>query len=106
MAAAIDEGGKLPDIELSTPSGGQLNLRDYLGKPFVLYFYHKDDTPGCTREAQDFSRVIGEFQERGAEVPGVSRETPRTSAPRAWNSPISRLKSWASRVQPEVSSLG
>ena len=74
--AAIDEGGKLPDIELSTPSGGQLNLQDYLGKPFILYFYPKDDTSGCTREAQDFSRLLGEFRAHGAEVLGVSRDTP------------------------------
>ena len=76
MAAAIDEGGKLPDIELSTPNGGKLNLRDYLGKPFILYFYPKDDTSGCTREAQDFSRLLGEFRAQGAEVLGVSRDTP------------------------------
>ena len=76
MAAAIDEGGKLPDIELSTPDGGKLNLRDYLGKPFVLYFYPKDDTSGCTREAQDFSRLLDEFRAQGAEVLGVSRDTP------------------------------
>ena len=76
MAVAIDEGGKLPDIELTTPSGGKLNLQDYLGKPFILYFYPKDDTSGCTREAQDFSRVLGEFRAQGAEVLGVSRDTP------------------------------
>ncbi|MES1971034.1 MAG: peroxiredoxin [Pseudomonadota bacterium] len=76
MAVAIDEGGKLPDVDLTTPSGGKINLRDYLGKPLVLYFYPKDDTSGCTREAQDFSRLYGEFQEQGAEVLGVSRDTP------------------------------
>ena len=74
--AAIDEGGKLPDIQLSTPDGGQLNLRDYLGKPFILYFYPKDDTSGCTREAQDFSRLYPEFQSLGADLLGVSRDTP------------------------------
>ena len=76
MVAPIEEGGKLPDIDLTTPSGGKINLRDYLGKPFILYFYPKDDTSGCTREAQDFSRLLGEFRALGAEVLGVSRDLP------------------------------
>ncbi|CUS44260.1 MAG: peroxiredoxin [Pseudomonadota bacterium] len=76
MAAGIEEGGKLPDVDLTTPSGGRINLRDYLGKPLVLYFYPKDDTSGCTREAQDFSQHYPEFQAWGVEVLGVSRDTP------------------------------
>ena len=74
--AAVSEGSKLPDVDLTTPSGGEINLRDYLGKPLVLYFYPKDDTSGCTREAQDFSRHYPEFQALGVEVLGVSRDTP------------------------------
>ena len=58
---ALDEGAKLPAIDLATPGGGRVNLRDYIGKTFVLYFYPKDDTSGCTREAQDFSRLYPEF---------------------------------------------
>jgi peroxiredoxin Q/BCP len=73
---AIDEGAKLPDVELALPAGGQVNLRDYAGKAFVLYFYPKDDTTGCTREAQDFSSHYAEFKALGAEVLGVSRDTP------------------------------
>ena len=76
MAAVIEEGSKLPDVDLTTPSGGKINLRDYLGKPLVLYFYPKDDTSGCTREAQDFSTHYPEFQALGAEVLGISRDTP------------------------------
>lgn len=72
----IDDGDKLPAIELATPAGGRLNLRDYVGRPLVLYFYPKDDTSGCTREAQDFSRLLPEFQAVGAELLGVSRDTP------------------------------
>ena len=72
----IDDGAKLPAIELATPGGGRVDLRDYAGKPFVLYFYPKDDTSGCTREAQDFSRAYPEFRALGAEVLGVSRDTP------------------------------
>lgn len=73
---ALDEGAKIPAIELVTPGGGKVNLRDYLGKPLALYFYPKDDTSGCTREAQDFSRLYPEFQALGAELLGVSRDTP------------------------------
>jgi len=73
---ALDEGAKLPAIELATPGGGRVNLRDYLGKTLVLYFYPKDDTSGCTREAQDFSRLYPEFQSLGADLLGVSRDTP------------------------------
>ncbi len=73
---ALDEGAKLPAIDLATPGGGRVNLRDYIGKTFVLYFYPKDDTSGCTREAQDFSRLYPEFQALGAELLGVSRDTP------------------------------
>ncbi len=76
MAAVIEEGSKLPNVDLTTPSGGKINLRDYLGKPLVLYFYPKDDTSGCTREAQDFSGHYPEFQALGVEVLGVSRDTP------------------------------
>ena len=72
----IDEGGKLPALDLQTLSGGRLNLRDFVGKPLVLYFYPKDDTSGCTREAQDFSRLYPEFRALGAELLGVSRDTP------------------------------
>ncbi|MGH6614854.1 peroxiredoxin [Sphingomonas sp.] len=73
---AIVEGSKLPDIDLATPGGGRLNLRDYAGKPFVLYFYPKDDTAGCTREAQDFSQLYPDFRALGADILGVSLDTP------------------------------
>ena len=72
----IEDGGALPAIDLATPTGERLNLRDYVGKIFVLYFYPKDDTSGCTREAQDFSSHYAEFQALGAAVLGVSRDTP------------------------------
>lgn len=76
MAKPIEVGGTLPDVALTTPDGGTINLRDYVGKPLVLYFYPKDDTTGCTREAQDFSRLYDEFRALGADVLGVSRDTP------------------------------
>jgi peroxiredoxin Q/BCP len=72
----IIEGGALPDIDLAAPDGGRLKLDAYRGRIFVLYFYPKDDTAGCTREAQDFSALYPEFQALGAELLGVSRDTP------------------------------
>ncbi|MDQ2878269.1 MAG: peroxiredoxin [Pseudomonadota bacterium] len=66
----------LPDVTLTGASGAPLSLRDYLGAPFVLYFYPKDDTPGCTREAQDFSAHYADFRAAGAELLGVSLDTP------------------------------
>jgi peroxiredoxin Q/BCP len=71
---AIEEGDKIPAIELETPTGGKLALRDQVGKPFVLYFYPKDDTSGCTREAQDFSALLPEFEAMGASIVGVSKD--------------------------------
>jgi len=73
---ALDEGAKLPDIDLTTPSGGKVNLRSYTGKPFVLYFYPKDDTSGCAREAQDFSQHLTEFESLDTAVLGVSKDSP------------------------------
>ena len=71
---SIDVGGDLPDLELTGPDG-PIRLRDYIGKPLVLYFYPKDDTAGCTREAQDFSALGGDFADAGAAVLGVSKDT-------------------------------
>lgn len=72
----IQDGDALPAIELMTVSGGRLDLRDYVGRPLILYFYPKDDTSGCTREAQDFSNLLPEYRALGAEILGVSRDTP------------------------------
>lgn len=72
----ITEGDTLPNVELAASDGTRLSLHAFLGKPFVLYFYPKDDTAGCTREAQEFSAHYPEFQQLGAEILGVSRDTP------------------------------
>jgi thioredoxin-dependent peroxiredoxin len=71
---AIEEGDKIPKLELDTPAGGKVALADCTGRPFVLYFYPKDDTSGCTREAQDFSALLPEFEAAGASVLGVSKD--------------------------------
>jgi thioredoxin-dependent peroxiredoxin len=68
----VEEGKPAPDFELADDSGEKVKLSDYRGKPVVLYFYPKDDTPGCTAQACGIRDVYGEFQQRGAVVLGVS----------------------------------
>ena len=68
----IEEGKPAPDFELATDTGERVKLSDFRGKPVVLYFYPKDDTPGCTVEASGFRDQYSEFEQRGAVVLGVS----------------------------------
>ena len=74
----LSEGTAAPDFELSADDGQQVKLSDYRGKPVVLYFYPKDDTPGCTTEACEFRDAYDVFRERGAEVLGVSPDDVRS----------------------------
>ena len=69
----ISEGDRAPDLTVETSSGETVRLSSP-GKPLVLYFYPKDDTSGCTREAQDFTSLEGDFAQAGAAVVGVSRD--------------------------------
>jgi peroxiredoxin Q/BCP len=69
----ISEGDKAPAISVTASDGSGLNLAAP-GQPLVLYFYPKDDTPGCTREAQDFTALAGDFRKAGVNVIGVSRD--------------------------------
>lgn len=69
----ISEGDRAPDLAVETTEGETVRLSSP-GKPLVLYFYPKDDTSGCTREAQDFTRLAGDFAKAGAAVVGVSRD--------------------------------
>jgi peroxiredoxin Q/BCP len=68
----IEEGKAAPDFELTSDSGEKVKLSDFRGKPVVLYFYPKDDTPGCTTQACGFRDAYTEFEQRGAVVLGVS----------------------------------
>lgn len=70
----IEEGQKAPNLKISTSGGETIELAAP-GVPLVLYFYPKDDTPGCTREAVDFSALTNGFEEAGAKVVGVSRDS-------------------------------
>jgi peroxiredoxin Q/BCP len=68
----LREGEPAPDFELTSDTGERVKLSDFRGKPVVLYFYPKDDTPGCTTEACEFRDAYDVFRERDAEVLGVS----------------------------------
>ena len=69
----IDEGDKAPALTVSASDGGSINLASP-GQPLVLYFYPKDDTSGCTREAQDFTALADDYANAGVKVVGVSRD--------------------------------
>jgi peroxiredoxin Q/BCP len=73
--SALVEGGKAPGFELPRDGGGTVSLADYAGKKLVLFFYPRADTPGCTREAIDFTRLKSSFAQNGTEVLGISADT-------------------------------
>lgn len=75
-----DVNDKAPDFSLPAGDGRTLSLSDFKGKPLVLYFYPKDDTPGCTQEAIAFSSLAPEFEKAGAAVVGVSRDSVKRHA--------------------------
>lgn len=77
--AELTEGAKAPDFELQGQDG-PIRLADYAGKPLVLYFYPKDDTSGCTREALDFTALADDFQKASAAVLGVSKDSVKSHA--------------------------
>jgi len=72
----VGVGSKAPDFSLPSQSGEMVNLKDFLGqKPVVLFFYPKDDTPGCTKEACAFRDDYAEFGKLDAEVIGISSDS-------------------------------
>lgn len=73
----IAEGSRAPAFDMETAGGGRVSSASLAGRPYVLYFYPKADTPGCTTEGQDFSVLIEDFEAAGATVIGVSRDLVR-----------------------------
>ncbi len=71
----LESGAKLPAVRLADDSGATISTKDLIGKPLVLYFYPKDDTPGCTSEAGQFRDAYKAFQKKGAQIVGVSRDS-------------------------------
>ena len=70
----IEIGKAAPIFSLPIDEGGEINLSELKGKNVVLYFYPKDDTPGCTIEAQDFSKRVGDFENLDCVILGISRD--------------------------------
>lgn len=71
----VQDGDKAPDFKLPADDGTTLQLSKLKGSPVVLYFYPKDDTPGCTSEAKDFSCLVDQFAAAGATVIGISPDS-------------------------------
>ncbi len=69
-------GDELPDIALTGADGGTVKPSDFRGQKLVLFFYPKDDTPGCTTENKDFSALAGEFAQAGVALLGISKDSP------------------------------
>ncbi|MBQ5887225.1 MAG: thioredoxin-dependent thiol peroxidase [Clostridia bacterium] len=71
----LEVGSKAPQFTLTDAGGNTVSLSDFIGKKVVLYFYPKDNTPGCTRQACAFAGAYKAFREKGVEVIGVSRDS-------------------------------
>lgn len=78
MEAPLQTGDAAPDFHLPASSGKAVSLASFSGKNLVLYFYPKDDTSGCTREAIDFNALRGDFADADTEILGVSPDSPRS----------------------------
>jgi peroxiredoxin Q/BCP len=74
----VEEGDRVPDVKLVAVDGREIGPLDFKGNKLVLYFYPKDDTSGCTREAQDFSALAEEFEKAGTWILGVSKDDPKS----------------------------
>ena len=71
----VDEGNIAPDFTLQADDGKKVSLKDYRGKTVILYFYSKDGTSGCTTEALGFKEAVKEFEQKGAVILGVSKDS-------------------------------
>jgi len=76
--SALTEGARAPDFRLPRDGGDTVSLSDYSGKKLVLFFYPRADTPGCTKEAIDFTRLASAFGESRTAILGISADSPRT----------------------------
>jgi thioredoxin-dependent peroxiredoxin len=73
-------GDAIPDIAMETPEGGSVKPSDFAGSKLVLFFYPKDDTPGCTTENKDFSALKADFEAAGTKLLGVSKDPAKKHA--------------------------
>ena len=75
MSDLLKTGDLAPDFTLLRDGGDSVKLSDYSGRILVLFFYPKDNTPGCTREAKEFTELVDEFKAAGADILGMSADT-------------------------------
>lgn len=73
-------GDAIPDIAMETPEGGSVKPSDFAGSKLVIFFYPKDDTPGCTTENKDFSALKDQFEAAGTKLLGVSKDPAKKHA--------------------------
>ena len=71
----LEKGTKAPEFSLPDENGEIRNLSDYKGKKLILYFYPKDNTPGCTKQACGFGELYPQFSEKGVEIVGISKDS-------------------------------
>lgn len=77
MSTFPQTGDKFPDIAMTSPDGSAIKPSDFAGSKLVVFFYPKDNTPGCTTEAKDFSALKDEFEAACAQLLGVSKDSPK-----------------------------
>ena len=75
---SLEVGDKIPDITLPATGGKDINLKSFKGKTLIVYFYPKDNTPGCTQEGQDFRDLYKDFEKAGAVILGISKDSLRS----------------------------
>ena len=78
MPKKLEIGDKIPKFFLNLSNNTVINSKDLVGKTFVIYFYPKDNTPGCTNEAKDFSCLFKDFEKLNVEIIGVSKDSIKT----------------------------
>lgn len=77
MSGPYEAGMAMPDVAMETPDGGSVKVSDFKGRKLVMFFYPKDNTPGCTTEAKDFTALAAEFEAAGTALLGISKDSPK-----------------------------
>ncbi|MCA1662033.1 MAG: peroxiredoxin [Novosphingobium sp.] len=80
MSQRADVGDAMPDVAMTGADGSPVTLSDFRGKPLVVFFYPKDDTPGCTTENKEFSELAPQFAKAGVALLGISKDPPAKHA--------------------------
>ena len=75
MSDFAQVGDQMPDVAMETPDGGSVKASDFAGQKLVVFFYPKDNTPGCTTEAKDFTALKADFEAAGVALLGVSKDS-------------------------------